>query len=180
MESPRYSCGPFLHLNVIAVLCHSRRAALASSPSLCLLQGEQLCDSRRLPRRLGPRQRTVPCKGKPQVRQRIRKQQHSHPSSAFFSDSLIRTTGRRGAQNNRVLRVMLAAKDTVINKSSSLYQNRQTKTLEKLGGKELRKLCCHTSIKLHLLAKHLKGSINFFLVRFGFGHTQDQVTGTIF
>ena len=172
VEVPQYSCRPFLHLYLAAPCCN-RRAALASPLSLCRLHGEQLCGWRD-PHRLGPRQRTVPCKGKPQLRQK-RKQQHSHPHSAYLSELLIRATGRRGAQNNCVLRGMLVAKDTATIKSSSLYLKRQTKSLEKLGARDLRKHHCHTSIKFHLLAKHLKSSDGFLYVRLG--HSQDPSTG---
>ena len=82
---------------------------------------------------LGPGRELCPCKGKPQVRWR-RKQQHSHPSSAFLSDLLIRDTGRRGAQNNHVLRGMLVAKDTATIKSSSLYQKQANKNPRKTRG----------------------------------------------
>ena len=167
VEVPQYSCRPFLHL-YLAALCCNRRAALASPLSLCLLQCEQLCGWRH-PHRLGPCQRTVPCKGKTQVRRR-RKQQHSHPSSAYLSELLIQATGRRGAQNNRVLSGMLVAKDTATIKSNSLYRKRQTKSVEKLGGRDLRKLCCHISIKLHLHEEHLNGRDSFLHVRLGHSH----------
>ena len=112
------SCRAFFHFNVPAALCYHRRGAVASPLCLCLLQAEQLCGSRRDPHRLGPWERIVPCQGKPQVRARIRKQQHSHHSSGggavFFSGLLIRATGRRGAQNNHVGRGVFMAKDTVI------------------------------------------------------------------
>ena len=82
-------------------------------------------------------------------------------AAVFLSDLLIRAAARRAAQNNHVLRGVSMAKDAVIIKSSSLYRNRQTKTLEN-GGRELRKLRCHTLIKLHLLAKHHNDSDGFF------------------
>jgi len=44
------------------------------------------------------------------------------------------------------------AKDAVIMKSSSLYRNRQTKSLEN-GGRELRELRSYTFIKLLLRAR---------------------------
>ena len=73
-------------------------------------------------------------KTRPQLRGRIRKQQHSHHTSgggaARFSALLIRATGRRGGPKNRVVRGMFMAKDTVIVQSSSHYCNKQTKTRE--------------------------------------------------
>ena len=119
-------------------------------------------------------------KGRPQLRGRIRKQQHSHHTSgggaARFSDLLIRATGRRGGPKNRVVRGMFMAKDTVIVQSSSLYCNKQTKTQEE-GGRELRKLCCHAFIKLHPHAKHHHGRDGFLLLTFGLGHSQHPATG---
>jgi len=84
---------------------------------------------------------------------------------------LIRATGRRGAQNNHGVRGVFMAKDAVIMKSSSLYQNRQTKSLEN-GGRELRDLRCHTFIKLLLRPKHHNDSDGFLLVKVGFAHSQ--------
>ena len=63
------------------------------------------------------------------------------------------------------------AKDAVIIETSSLYRNRQTKSLEN-GGRELRELHCRTFIKLHLRAKHQNDSDGFLLVKFGFAHSQ--------
>ena len=119
-------------------------------------------------------------KTRPQLRGRIRKQQHSHHTSgggaARFSALLIRATGRRGGPKNRVVRGMFMAKDTVIVQSSSLYCNKQTKTQEE-GGRELRKLCCHAFIKLHPHAKHHHGRDGFLLLTFGLGHSQHPATG---
>ena len=68
------------------------------------------------------------------------------------------------------------AKDTVVMKSSSLYRNRQTKSLES-GGRELRELRCHTFIKLHLRAQHHNDGDGFLLVKFGPAHSQHPATG---
>ena len=66
------------------------------------------------------------------------------------------------------------AKDAVIIKSSSVYQNRQTKSLQN-GGRELRELRCHTFIKLHLRAKHHNDSDSFLLFRFAHSQLLDAI-----